>query len=106
MSPPTVDTVLTRICKRVSENLRTAYEESKRKYDMRVNREFNYVPGQIVWKRNTRLSNALDMYSSKLADKSIQCKILRKTGTHTYTLSDMDGDEIGIFSTKTLHAGR
>lgn len=103
---PTVDTVLATIRSQLSENLRTAYENAKRKYDTRANTSIEYVAGQTVWKRNTRLSNAGEMYSSKLDDKSIQCTILRKTGTNTYALADTHGKEIGIFSTKMFHAGR
>lgn len=85
----------------VSENLRAAYERNKKKYDLRT-REVTYQPNDTVWKANTQLSNAANFYSSKLDDRYIKAKIIERTGTSTYRLSDMNGKDIGVFSTKDL----
>lgn len=98
--------VLATIRSRVAQNLRIAYEQNKQKYDENTNVNIQYSPGDTVWKQNTRLSNAVEFYSAKLDDRSIECKVLRRTGTNTYALADMDGNEIGIFSTKMFYGRR
>lgn len=55
------------IWQRVSENLRSAYERSKIRYDRdRTVRHIEYQPGQIVWRANTKLSNLVEGYCSKM----------------------------------------
>lgn len=103
---PEKDRVLANIRQRVGENLRTAYEESKRLYDKNTDENMEYAPGQIVWKRNTRLSNANEYYSTKLDDKFVKCRVVRRTGSNTYSLSDMYDNDVGIFSTKMFHSRR
>lgn len=100
--PPDRDAILATIRRRVADNLRTAYEESKKQYDKHTGKVVEYSPGTVVWKRNTKLSNANEFYSSKLDDKFVRCKVIKKTGTSTYLLGDMNGKEIGVFSTKML----
>lgn len=78
----------------------------KQKYDEHTDDNIQYMPGDTVWKRNTRLSNALEFYSAKLDDRNIKCTVLRRTGTNTYALADMNGNEIGIFSTKMFYGRR
>lgn len=89
------------IRERVAINLREAYEQSKRRYDTRT-ADISYRAGDIVWKKNTLLSNAGEYYSSKLADRYVKCKIQAKVGTNTYSLTDMNNKEIGVYSTKDL----
>lgn len=100
------DRILATIRQRVAENLRVAYEASKIKYDKHARDGIEYADGQTVWKKNTKLSSVINYYSSKLDDKSVKCKIVRRVGSNTYLLSDMDGNEIGVFSTKMFFASR
>lgn len=91
------------IRRRVAENLRAAYERNKIRYDRdRKVRKIEYQPNQIVWKRNTQLSNFSDGYCSKLGDRFIKCKIAKKVGTNAYMLKDLNGREIGVHSTEHL----
>lgn len=94
---------LERIREQVARNLRAAYEKNKRRYDTRT-REIKYDVGDTVWKVHNSLSNAGQYYSSKLADRYVKCKIVAKTGSNTYRLSDMNGRDLGIYSTKDLKA--
>lgn len=89
------------IHQRVTENLREAYRRNKMRYDQKT-REIEYQPGEFVWKAKTTLSNLIDGYCSKLADRYEKCVISKKTGTNTYMLRDLNDREIGIFSTEHL----
>lgn len=89
------------IRKNVSENLKNTYEKSKRTYDLR-SRTIEYVPGQIVWKKNTTLSDAGKRYSAKLAPRYVKCRIRKKLGSNTYEIEDLRGNLMGRFSTISL----
>lgn len=88
---------------KVAENLKMAFDNSQRKYNLR-SRQFEFKVGETVWKRNTELSNAANKYSSKLAPRFVKCKILEKCGTNTYVLSDEHGKRLGKFSASDLKA--
>lgn len=89
------------IRKQVAENLHAAYERNKKRYDMRT-REISYEPNDLVWKINTRLSNKANLYSSKLDDRYLRCRVAKKVGSNTYQLCDMNGKSLGVFSTKDM----
>lgn len=89
------------IRRQVAVHLRNAYDQSKSRYDIR-SRPISYEPNDVVWKKNTVLSKAGEYFSSKLADRYVKCRVKAKAGTNTYVLTDMDGKELGTFSTKDL----
>lgn len=72
----------------VQENLRSAYETNKKRYDLRA-RPVVYQKGDIVWKRNFVLSDASKNISAKLSPLYTQCKVREKVGTSSYLLEDL-----------------
>lgn len=94
---------LVRIRELVQENLRSAYEASKKRYDLR-SRPITYNKGDVVWKRNFVLSDASKNLSAKLAPLYTQCRVREKVGTSSYLLEDLEGKRIGVFSTQQLKA--
>lgn len=85
----------------ITNRLKTAYEENKKRYDLR-SRQITYNVGDIVWRKNFKLSNKSEKYSAKLSPKYIKCLIEKKIGTNVYQLRDMDGTYCGNFSTKDM----
>lgn len=103
VAEPNERKTLEKIREQVAQNLRSAYETNKRRYDLRT-RDVQYNVGDLVWKIHTSLSNASQYYSSKLADRYVKCQVAAKTGTNTYRLTDMQGRDLGIYSTRDLKA--
>lgn len=89
------------IREKVLENLKKAFDNNKRRYDMR-SRDISFNIGDVVWKRNTELSNAANYHSAKLAPRFVKCKIQKKIGSNTYALTDDRGKYIGNFSASDL----
>lgn len=86
-----------KIRKKVRENLKTAYEKSKKRYDLRMGLPIVYKPGQIVWLRNFKLSNAGHQYSTKLDDNYVKGVIDKRIGSNTYKIKDLNGKILGEF---------
>lgn len=84
---------------KVRGHLEKVYENMKKKYDLR-SRKINYRVGDVVYRKNMKLSNAGDYYSSKLAPRNIRCKIIEQKGTNTYLLRDENSGKEGVFSAK------
>lgn len=75
------------IRERVAIHLRNAFNTSRVRYNLRSrNREFK--PGEVVWRRNTRMSKKIDNYSAKLAPRFVKTRVEKRMGTHTYKLRD------------------
>lgn len=89
----------------VSKNLRTAYERGKHRYNLR-SREISYSPGELVWKRNFVLSDAVRGVSAKLSPKYVKCRVKKKVGTCSYELEDLKGKSVGVFSAKHLKTNK
>lgn len=87
------------IVKRLSQ----AYDKNKKYYDLRK-RTLHFKKGDIVWKRNSVLSDASKAFSKKLAPKYIKAKVAEVTGTVTYRLTDLNGKNLGIWHIKDLKA--
>lgn len=86
------------IQKLVRANLKKAYENSKRRYDLRT-RSIHYNVGEKVWLKSRVLSNAEKGIAGKLMPNYRQCYITKKIGTNSYEAMGMDGKTIGIFNT-------
>lgn len=86
---------------KVRKNLRVSYEKSKRRYDLRA-REIQYHPGDQVWLKNFKLSNAGNKYSAKLDHNFKKCIVVRKIGSNTYELSNEKGKILGNFSASDI----
>lgn len=87
---------------RVAENLKKAYENNKKRYDLRT-RIIKYEVGDIVYRENKKLSDASAYYSSKLAQRFVKSKIIEKKGSNTYVLEDFDTMRTGVYSAEHFH---
>lgn len=82
---------LARVFQDVRLKLQQAYEKSKCRYDLR-RRPVDFLPNQVVWRKNFVLSDAAKFFSAKLADKFVgPFMISRKLGRDSYELKDMAG---------------
>lgn len=81
---------------KVQKRINEAREKYTKRYDLRT-RSIEYKVGDIVFRENTILSNASKHISKKLAPKRIKCEIVKKTGTNTYLLRDVDGGKEAVF---------
>lgn len=95
------DSKFDRIRKEVAEKLRESFEKSKKRYDLRA-RIIEYKPGDIVWLKNFKQSNAGLRYAAKLDHRFVKCTVKRRIGTNTYELLNTDGKSIGKFSTADM----
>lgn len=86
----------------VRKHLESAYERSKKRYNLRSNR-IQYNVGDTVYRTNMKLSDAGAYYSSKLAPRKIKCEIIGKTGTNTYLLRDWDSNKQGVYHAEKFH---
>lgn len=89
------------IYEKVAAYLKAAYENNKKRYDLR-SREITYEPNELIYRRNTKLSNAADKYSAKLADKFIKAQIVKRVGTNTYEVKDIESKHVAVYHTKML----
>ncbi|KAK9744796.1 hypothetical protein QE152_g7502 [Popillia japonica] len=75
----------------IKARLQKAYERAKSRYDTRHRRE-DFLPNQLVWRKNFAFSHAAQYYTAKLADKFIgPFMIHQRTSTDTYELKTWDG---------------
>jgi hypothetical protein len=86
----------------IANRLQTAHEKNKRVYDLR-RRPVDYQPGQLVWRRDKSLSDAVGHYTAKLGPKFVgPFKIARKIGYGTYELTDDTGTKRGHWHVQDL----
>lgn len=79
---------LTRVFDDIRLRLQQAYEKSKSRYDLR-RRVVEYLPNQVVWRKNFVLSDASKYFSAKLADKFVGPFLIhRAVGKDCYELKD------------------
>lgn len=94
-----------KISELVREHLQKAHEDTKRRYDLRHKR---YSPsfdvGQRVFKRSFRQSSAGEQFNAKLGPQYTPCVVVRKVGTSSYEVADLQGKSLGVFSAADLKA--
>lgn len=90
------------IHRRVAENLRKSYETSRKRYDESNTSDIEYKVGDTVWRRNTKLSEGSKNYCAKLDKRFVQCTVVRRVGTNTYEVRDVDRDRIAIYHASYL----
>lgn len=81
---------LARIHSAVKHHLLKIHNEARVRYNLRA-RHREHMVGENVWYRNTKLSNAGEKYSAKLAHRYIRGRIMSKAGTHTYQVRSPNG---------------
>lgn len=87
---------------RAQTHLREAYENRKKRYNLRA-RKIEYKVGDVVYKKNFKLSDASQYYMAKLDKKFSPVRIKEKIGTNCYRLEDLNGNEFpGTYSTSEL----
>lgn len=84
----------------VKTNLQKTYEQGKKRYDLRT-RPITYNVGDVVWKKNTKLSDQSKSLTAKFFPY-VKCKIKKKIGNCSYELIDMEGRNLGIFNTDMI----
>lgn len=92
---------LSKVYEQVSNALFTAYKKGASHYNLR-RRNVTFHVGDVVWRRNFVLSNALNYFSQKLAPRFVQNIVVRKKSDLVYTLADLNGKETGDFHVKDI----
>lgn len=89
---------LTKIREIVEKNLQKASETVRHQYNLR-HRKFAkpFEPGQLVYRRNTKQSDAIASYNAKLGPQYLPAKILRRRGASSYELVDLEGKNLGFW---------
>lgn len=86
---------------RVRNNIYKLYEQNARKYNFgKIN--VKYDVGDRVLKKNYVLSNAANNFSAKLAPKYIPCIVNKIISPLVYSLTDLEGNELGCWHVKDL----
>lgn len=92
------------IFKGVRKRLEAAGEYSANRYNLR-RRYLEFLPNQLVWRKNYVLSDASKYFASKLAPKYIgPFLITRRISPWSYELRDNDGNNKGVWNIKDLRA--
>lgn len=95
-----------RIYEMVQRNLAKSHEASRHNYNLR-HRHFAsaFRPGQLIYRRNMKQSNAGESYNAKYGPQYLPCKIKKKIGSSSYELLSLDGKALGIWPAKHLKPG-
>lgn len=98
--------MFTRMYDLVTKNLEKAHETSRNHYNLR-HRQFSksFVDGQLVYRRNMKLSNAAEKYNAKYGPQFLPCRVKQKIGSSSYELEDLNGKNIGIWPAAHLKPG-
>lgn len=92
---------LKQIRKIVKEKLIKAHDKSAIRYNLRT-RSISYNVGDIVWKKEYALSDTANNIIGKYKDRYVKCKIVKKVGSNTYEIENLDGKNLGVWNTKDL----
>lgn len=92
---------LNNIREKVQLNLKNAYQKYSRNYNLRT-KPIEFLPGEIVLRKNFALSNAGARFNAKLAPQYIKFRIREKLGASTYLLEDLIGKVVGKFHANDL----
>lgn len=88
--------------KEVKRRLEEAAEKNKTRYDLRRRPE-EFLPNQLVWRKNYTQSDKARYYSAKLAPRYVgPFYIKKRISPWTYELRDDKGNFKGIWSAKDL----
>lgn len=90
----------------VAKNLAKAYQTSNAAYNLR-HRKFakTFVPGQLIYRRNMKLSSAVENYNAKYGRQFLPCRVKAKHGSSSYELEDLMGKNIGVWPAVHLKPG-
>lgn len=86
----------------VKDRLEVANQKSCDRYNLR-RRHVEYLPNQLVWRKNYVLSDAAKFYTKKLAPKYVgPFYIKKRISPWTYELRDAAGNSKGVWQVKDL----
>lgn len=90
----------------VTKNLAKAHQSSNNTYNLR-HRKFakSFVPGQLIYRRNMKLSSAAENYNAKYGRQFLPCRVKAKHGTSSYEIEDLTGKNLGIWPAVHLKPG-
>ncbi|KXJ68008.1 hypothetical protein RP20_CCG006674 [Aedes albopictus] len=90
----------------VVENLAKAHQECQKRYELR-HRKFSkaFEVGQLVFRRNMKLSSAIDHYNAKYGPQFLPARVVGKKGSSSYELEDLDGKSLGVWPAAHLKPG-
>jgi hypothetical protein len=73
---------MSKIQKVVLDNMEKSYKTSEQQYNLRaiLYRPKDYPAGDIVYRKNFKLSNSPKQYSAKLGDRHVKCVVTKKVG--------------------------
>lgn len=90
----------------VSKNLSKAHDSTTKTYNLRHHKFAKaFVPGQLVYRKNMKLSNAAEHYNAKYGRQFLPCRVVNKHGTSSYELEDLTGKNLGIWPAVHLKPG-
>lgn len=93
-----------RIRDHIIHALEESYLQRAHRYNLRA-RKIDYKVGEVVFKKNFKLSNAANDFMAKLDDQYEYVRIHEKVGNNCYRLVDTNGKILqGTYSTKDLKA--
>lgn len=94
--------VFPELFQQVRRRMKVAYERNRAQYNLRK-RDVEYQEGDMVWRRNTILSDAGRYFSAKLAKRFVgPYRVKKKLSIWTYELVDNLGKSKGIWHAKDL----
>lgn len=86
----------------VKVNLKQAYDNSKKYYDLRSRPTAVFNQGEIVWRRNFAQSISANKFMAKLAPKFIKSRVNKRIGNNNYELVDIGTNCIGTYNAKDI----
>jgi RNase H-like domain found in reverse transcriptase/Reverse transcriptase (RNA-dependent DNA polymerase)/Integrase zinc binding domain/Integrase core domain/gag-polyprotein putative aspartyl protease len=101
VTEPEMTRQLEKIRKKVRENLFKAYEQQSKRYNLRT-RDRQLNPGDLVYRRNFKLSNKGQGYSASLGKSFLQSVVVEKVGQNRYKLKDLSGRDVGVYDIKDI----
>lgn len=87
----------------IFENLKLAHDRSTKNYNLRA-KDIKFQKGQMVYRKNYKLSKKVSNFNSKLAPTRIKCIVLETLGNSLYKLGGLDGKVMGVFHGQDLFA--
>lgn len=92
-----------KVFKIVEDNLKKSHDKNLKNYNLR-HKKFapTYHIGQRVFKRNFKLSSAVDKFNAKYGPVYTPCVVVARRGTSAYEVADEEGKNLGVFSAADL----
>lgn len=90
------DQIKSTTMKMVKRNLEKAYKKAEHNYNLRIRKNPDeYKIGQLVYRKNFKISNAGERYNAKYGPLFVPCKIVGKRGNSSYELEEIGGKKLG-----------